>query len=84
MRLATLLLATCTPAACHGGNERVVHAVLPAARGLRDGAVVRYRGIEVGKVVAMRIFERSGIFDSAVVTRKHADSLHPAGTRSHQ
>src|SRR3954452_9784412 len=55
--LTILAVASCLLSACRDRNARVVHAVLPAARGLREGALVRYRGIEVGQVNAVRIVD---------------------------
>jgi ABC-type transporter Mla subunit MlaD len=60
MRVATLLIAVCLLSSCSDSGGRVVHAVLPAARNLREGAPVRFRGIEVGKVTTVRIVD-SGV-----------------------
>ncbi len=56
----TLLALACLLSGCGNRDGRVVHAVLPAARNLREGAPVRYRGIEVGKLTTMRIVD-SGV-----------------------
>jgi phospholipid/cholesterol/gamma-HCH transport system substrate-binding protein len=60
MRLATFVALASLLAACGHRDERVVHALLPAARSLREGVPVRYRGIEVGRLTTMRIVD-SGV-----------------------
>jgi hypothetical protein len=69
--LAALAALICLISACHDRSERVVHAVLPAARGLKQGALVRYRGIEVGQVNAVRIVD-SGVQVALVIERADA------------
>src|SRR3569832_70596 len=64
--LATLAVASCLLSACRDRNERVVHAVVPAARGLKEGALVRFRGIEVGRVNAVRIVDSGVQLDLAI------------------
>jgi len=59
MRLAALALLTCLLTACDR-DGRVVHAVLPTAQDVKEGATVRYRGIAVGQVNAVRIVD-SGV-----------------------
>jgi len=51
-----LALTSCTRA----GNDRVVHSVLPSASGVRDGATVTFRGIDVGRVERVT-FDSSGV-----------------------
>jgi ABC-type transporter Mla subunit MlaD len=57
MRLAATLVVICLIAACVDRERRVLHTVLPAARDLREGAIVRYRGIDVGRVTSVRIVD---------------------------
>lgn len=65
---------TCLLTACgdrgglfeHARNGRAVHAILPAAPDLREGATVRYRGIEVGRVTAVRIVDTGVQLDLAI------------------
>ena len=59
MRFVAVALLACVLSAC-GDRGRVVHAVLPEAPGLREGALVRYRGIVVGTVKSARIVD-SGV-----------------------
>jgi ABC-type transporter Mla subunit MlaD len=66
MRLAALALTACLVSACGDRGGRVVHAVLPAARDLREGAPVRYRGIEVGRVTTVRIVDTGVQLDLAI------------------
>jgi len=57
MRLIALALTASLLSACSDRGGRVVHALLPAARSLREGVPVRYRGIVVGKLTTMRIVD---------------------------
>jgi len=59
VRFAIFALSACVLSGC-GDRDRVVHAILPAARGLSEGALVRYRGIVVGSVKTVRIVD-SGV-----------------------
>lgn len=51
-----LALTTCTRA----GDDRVIHSVIPNASGVRDGATVTFRGVEVGRVERVT-FDSSGV-----------------------
>jgi ABC-type transporter Mla subunit MlaD len=59
MRFVLVALLACVLSA-GGERDRVAHVVLPAVRDVRDGTPVRYRGIVVGTVKAVRIVD-SGV-----------------------
>ena len=49
MRCLWVLLITFSIASCRG-ERRLFYADLPDATGVREGAVVRYRGVQIGQV----------------------------------
>ena len=53
-RLSALALILICSACDAAGDSAVVVAMLPSAPGLKEGATVTYRGIEVGKVERIR------------------------------